>query len=75
VTSSLGIELTGLYDCARLVRELGVSRKAAEAIMLRVDKQKVPGLRKVYVRGADVQRLLDENLVDAKSERPLGRVA
>lgn len=75
MTASLGIELAGLYDCARLARDLGISRRAAEAIMLRVDKQKIPGLRKVYVRGADVQRLLDENVVDAKSDRPLGQVA
>lgn len=63
------LELQGLYDCARLVRELGVSRKAAEAIMRRVPKQHVPGLRKVYVRGDDVQRLLDENYVDATVRR------
>lgn len=61
--------MQGLYDCARLVRELGVSRKAAEAIMRRVPKQHVPGLRKVYVRGDDVQRLLDENYVDATVRR------
>lgn len=62
MTSSLGLELAGLYDCARLSRELGVSRRAAEAIMRRLPKQHVPGLRKVYVRGADVQGLLDENV-------------
>lgn len=65
MTSSLGIELAGLYDCARLARDLGISRRAAEAIMRRVPKQHVPGLRKVYVRGADVQALLDENVVAA----------
>lgn len=56
------VELTGLYDCARLARELGISRRAAEAIMRKVPKQHVPGLRKVYVRGGHVQQLLDENL-------------
>lgn len=62
MTSSLGIELAGLYDCARLARDLGISRRAAEAIMRQLPKQHVPGLRKVYVRGADVQTLLDENV-------------
>jgi len=59
-----GLERKGLYDCARLATELGVSRRAAEAIMRGLPKQRVPGLRKAYVRGGDVQRLLDEN-VDA----------
>lgn len=54
--------MAGLYDCARLAAELRISRRAAEAIMRRLPKQHVPGLRKVYVRGADVQRLLDENV-------------
>lgn len=56
------LELTGLYDCARIVRELGITRAAAEAFMRKLPKQHVPGLRKVYVRGGDLQRLLDENL-------------
>lgn len=62
MTSPLGLELTGLYDMARLARELGISRRAAEAIARQLPKQYVPGLRKVYVRGADVQELLDENV-------------
>jgi hypothetical protein len=62
MTSSLGLELKGLYDVARLSRELGVTRAAAEAIMRELDKQRIPGLRKVYVRGSDVQRKLDEHL-------------
>jgi hypothetical protein len=56
------LTLEGLYDCARLARELGISRKAAEAIMRRCPKQHVPGLRKTYVRGDHVQELLDENV-------------
>lgn len=60
--SALGLELQGLYDCARLSRELGVSRAAAEKIMRELPKQHVPGLRKVYVRGHDVQGLLDANV-------------
>lgn len=64
-----------MYDCARLCRDLGVSRKAAEAIMLRLPKQHVPGVRKTYVRGTDVKKLLDDNLVDITVSAPLGRVA
>jgi hypothetical protein len=60
--SDVGLELVGLYDCARLARELGISRRAAEAIMRKLPKQHVPDLKKVYVRGADVQRLLDDNV-------------
>jgi hypothetical protein len=52
----------GLFDCARLSRELGISRAAAEAIMRHVPKQHVPGLRKLYVRGHDVQAFLDQNV-------------
>lgn len=58
----LGLELQGLYDCARLARDLGISRKAAEKIMFELPKQYVPGLRKVYVRGGDVQTLLDKHV-------------
>lgn len=60
----LGLELVGLYDCARLARTLGISRKAAETIMRHVPKQHVPGLRKVYVRGYDVQSFLDQHVRD-----------
>lgn len=60
--ASLGLELTGLYDCARIARELGISRSAAERIMRHVPKQHVPGLRKVYVRGGDVHKFLDEHV-------------
>lgn len=58
----LGVELQGLYDCARLAATLGISRKAAEKIMFELPKQYVPGLRKVYVRGGDVQTLLDQHV-------------
>lgn len=60
--STLGLELQGLYDCARLTRDLGISRAAADKIMRKLPKQHVPGLKKVYVRGHDVQRLLDANV-------------
>lgn len=61
-TASLGLELTGLYDCARIARELGISRSAAERIMQQLPKQNVPGLRKNYARGGDIQAFLDEHV-------------
>jgi hypothetical protein len=54
------LALVGLFDVARLSRELGISRTAAEAIMRRLPKVQIEGLRKVYVRGSDVQKYLDE---------------
>ena len=39
---------------------MGVKRATAEAIMQRLPKVKVPGHRKVFVRRADVVRLLEE---------------
>ncbi|MBI3936374.1 MAG: hypothetical protein HY323_05305 [Betaproteobacteria bacterium] len=53
-------ELPELVDCAKLMRELGVSRAAAEKIMRQVPKVTPPGLRKVYVRRSDVRQLLDD---------------
>ena len=61
-TSTLGLELQGLYDCARIARELGISRSAAERIMQQIPKQKVPGLRKNYARGGDIQSFLDQHV-------------
>ena len=58
---SVGIELAGLYDCARLSSDLGISRRAAEAIMRELPKHTLPGLRKVYVGGGDVSELLKRN--------------
>lgn len=65
MNSDLGLELKGLYDTARLARELGISRRAAETIMRQIPKQNVPDLRKAYVRGGDVQAFLDEHVVAA----------
>jgi len=69
------LTLEGLYDCARLSRELHISRKVAEALMRRCPKQQVPGARKVYVRADHVQQVLDVNLVDVKTDAPLRIVA
>lgn len=59
--------MTGLYDAPRLVRELGITQAAAEKMMRRLPKI-VPDrniLRKTYVRGEDVEALLDSWTVDA----------
>jgi hypothetical protein len=52
--------LPELLDAKALMAELGVTRAAAEAVMRRLDVVQVPGLRKVYVKRADVVRLLEE---------------
>jgi hypothetical protein len=58
--------LRELIDGAGLQRELGVKRSTAEAIMRQLPKQTIPGLRKLYVRRADVQRLLDDTQRDGR---------
>jgi hypothetical protein len=50
--------LPELLDAKALQLELRVSRAAAEAIMRRVPKVQVEGLRKVYVKRADVHAYL-----------------
>ena len=52
--------LPRLIDQRGIVDELGVTRAAAEKIMRLVPKVHVAGLRKVYVKRDDVQRLLEE---------------
>jgi len=52
--------LPTLIDCSGIMRELGVKRATAEAIMRRLPKVQVPGHRKVFVLRADLVRLLDE---------------
>lgn len=59
-TQSAGA-LPELLDAKALRDELGVTRAAAEAIMRRLPVVQVEGLRKVYVRRADVARYLDEH--------------
>jgi hypothetical protein len=56
--SSARDPLGKLMDCATVQRELGISRKAAEAIMRKLPKVEFEGLRKVYVKRADVERLI-----------------
>jgi hypothetical protein len=51
--------LPQLLDAKHLAAELGVTRASAEAIMRKLPKVEIDGLRKVFVRRADVQRLLE----------------
>lgn len=57
---STAAALPKLIDCRGLMDELGVKRHVAEQIMRAVPKVTVDGVRKVYVRRADVARYLDE---------------
>ena len=54
-----------LMDCATIARELGVSRRVAEAMMRQLPKVQIPDVRKVYVRRVDVERYIEENTVAA----------
>lgn len=53
--------LPELLDCAKLARELGVTRSAAEQIMRQIPKVCPEGLRKTYVRRADVHAYLERS--------------
>jgi len=53
--------LPELLDCAKLARELGITRAAAEAIMRRLPKVHPEGLRKTYVRRDDVRAYLERS--------------
>ena len=51
--------LPELLDAKRLIGELGVTKAAAEAIMRQLPIVEFEGLRKVYVRRPDVEKLLE----------------
>ena len=53
--------LPDLLDNARLREELGITRAAADAIMRQLPVVQIDGLRKVFVRRADVQALLERS--------------
>jgi uncharacterized protein YjiS (DUF1127 family) len=63
-------EFPELLDTAKLARELGVTRAAAEAIMRQVPTVRIPGLRKLYVTRASVVALIER---DTQPEAPYGR--
>lgn len=51
-----------LMDTATIAREYGISRTAAEAIMRRIPKVEIEGLRKVYVQRVDVENYISSRL-------------
>jgi hypothetical protein len=56
-----GRELAGeLVDNAGIRRWLGVTEAAADAMMRQVPKVCPEGLRKVYVKRRDIERLLEQ---------------
>jgi hypothetical protein len=50
-----------LLDCKGIQRELGVNRSSAEAIMRKLPKVQIDGIKKVWVRRADLLALLEES--------------
>jgi len=54
--------LPQLLDAKHLAAELGVTRASAEAIMRKLPKVEIDGLRKVFVKRTDVERLLAESM-------------
>jgi hypothetical protein len=62
--------LPELVDCKRLMRETGLTRAGAEALMRRVPIVSIEGLRKTYVRRADVTAYLEARTF-AKDQVPL----
>jgi hypothetical protein len=61
--SAQPVELPELYDAARIVRELRVSRATAERLIRACPHvQRVPGSRKVLVRAEELQAVLDAHL-------------
>jgi hypothetical protein len=67
--SEVSQPLPQLLDAKHLAAELAVTRAAAEKIMVKLPIVQVPGLRKVYVRRPDVEKLL-EACTFAKDEIP-----
>jgi hypothetical protein len=53
--------LPSLMDCAAIMRELGVKRATAEAIMRKIPKVDDPDIRKVFVKRADVLAWVEQN--------------
>lgn len=51
--------LPELLDAKHLAAELGITRAAAEAIMRQLPVVSIEGLRKVYVRRADVHHYIE----------------
>ncbi|MDX6644678.1 MAG: hypothetical protein QOK40_405 [Miltoncostaeaceae bacterium] len=62
--------LPELLDQKRLGEELGVKHATVEAIFKRLPKVAIPGHRKLFVRRADVECLLEECTYRDQDVRP-----
>lgn len=58
-TGQASTGLPRLVDRADIRAELGVSRAVADAIFRQLPVVKVPGVRRAYVRAADVARAVE----------------
>lgn len=58
-------DLPQLIDRKGIQDEVGVSRAAAEKMMRQLPNVQVPGLRKLYVRRADLSELLERGTTEA----------
>lgn len=54
-------QLPKLIDRRGIQEELGVKHTTADAIMRRLPKVQIPGVRKLYVKRADVERFIREH--------------
>jgi hypothetical protein len=61
--------LPALLDCRGIMRETGLSRASAEALMRRLPVVQIEGLRKVFVKRSDVAIYLERRTF-AKHEVP-----
>lgn len=68
-------KLPELIDHAGIMREMNVKRATADAIMQHLPKVTVPGVKKVYVHRAAVERLLEESTQNVVAKKPLRSVA
>ncbi len=64
--------LPALLDCKGIMRETGLTRAAAEALMRNVATVHIEGLRKTYVRREDVLTYLAERSFDGGRVRVAG---
>ncbi len=64
--------LPALLDCKRIMRETGIPRASAEALMRNVPTVHIEGLRKTYVRREDVLAYLAERSFDGERVRVAG---
>lgn len=60
MTTEVERPLPRLVDRAGLMEELGVSRAVAEAIFRLLPTVHVPGVRRVWVRASDVERMVEK---------------